>query len=107
MMFFVHLQRIFPLLPTAEEKTRIEEERLAYPDIPLASAEQFLLTISSVNELQSRLKLWQFSLEYETIEKVKTQKRWLHIYSTITTQIVNFFVSGCRRTVDGFETSNR
>ncbi|CAB3995872.1 FH1 FH2 domain-containing 3 isoform X3 [Paramuricea clavata] len=63
------LERLFPLLPTADEKTRIEEERLAYPDIPLASAEQFLLTISSVNELYSRLKLWQFSLEYETIEK--------------------------------------
>lgn len=70
MMFYLP-QRLFPLLPTAEEKTRIEEERLAYPDIPLASAEQFLLTISSVNELYSRLKLWQFSLEYETIEKVK------------------------------------
>ena len=70
-MIFYLPQRLFPLLPTAEEKTRIEEERLAYPDIPLASAEQFLLTISSVNELYSRLKLWQFSLEYETIEKVK------------------------------------
>ena len=66
------MQRLFPLLPTAEEKTRIEEERLTYPDIPLASAEQFMLTISSVNELCSRLKLWQFSLEYETIEKVNT-----------------------------------
>lgn len=63
------LERLFPLLPTADEKSRIEEQRLAYPHIPLASAEQFLLTISSVNELYSRLKLWQFSLEYETIEK--------------------------------------
>ncbi|XP_046842773.1 FH1/FH2 domain-containing protein 1-like isoform X2 [Xenia sp. Carnegie-2017] len=63
------LERLLPLRPTSDEKSRIEEERLAYPDIPLASAEQFLLTISSVNELYSRLKLWQFSLEYESIER--------------------------------------
>lgn len=41
------------------------------PDIPLGSAEQFLLTLSSITELSARLQLWAFKMDYELTEKVK------------------------------------
>ena len=33
------------MIPTEEEKVRIQEAQLANPDVPLGSAEQFLLGI--------------------------------------------------------------
>lgn len=39
------------------------------PELPLGSAEQFLLTLSSISELGARLKLWAFKLDFENIEK--------------------------------------
>ncbi|GIY59371.1 hypothetical protein CDAR_33701 [Caerostris darwini] len=57
------------MLPTEEEKNKIVQAQLANPDIPLGSAEQFLLTLASINELEARLKLWAFKLDYETMEK--------------------------------------
>lgn len=58
------------MLPSEEEKTRIQEAQMVNPDIPLGTAEQFLLTLSSISELSSRLKLWAFKLDYEQMEKV-------------------------------------
>lgn len=58
------------MIPTAEEKTNILEAQMANPDIPLGTAEQFLLTLSSISELHARLSLWLFKLDYETIESV-------------------------------------
>lgn len=40
----------------------------ANPDLPLGSAEQFLLTLASINELSSRLKLWVFKLDFDNLE---------------------------------------
>lgn len=40
----------------------------ANPDLPLGSAEQFLLTLASINELSSRLKLWVFKLDFDNSE---------------------------------------
>ncbi len=41
---------------------------LAHSDIPLGRAEQFLLTLASVVELEARLKLWLFKLDFDNIE---------------------------------------
>lgn len=60
------------MIPTEEEKQRIQEAQLVNPDIPLGSAEQFLLTLSSITELSARLQLWAFKMDYELVEKVKT-----------------------------------
>lgn len=69
--FFFFLQKILTgMIPTAEEKTNILEAQMANPDIPLGTAEQFLLTLSSISELHARLSLWLFKLDYETIESV-------------------------------------
>lgn len=59
------------MIPTEEEKQRIQEAQLVNPDIPLGSAEQFLLTLSSITELSARLQLWAFKMDYEFIEKVR------------------------------------
>uniref|UniRef100_A0A3B4A5R3 Formin homology 2 domain containing 3a n=1 Tax=Periophthalmus magnuspinnatus TaxID=409849 RepID=A0A3B4A5R3_9GOBI len=57
------------MIPTEEEKQRIQEAQLANPDLPLGSAEQFLLTLSSISELSARLQLWAFKMDYEATEK--------------------------------------
>lgn len=58
------------MVPTEEEKHRIQEAHMLNPDVPLGSAESFLLTLSSISELCARLQLWAFKMDYETIEKV-------------------------------------
>ncbi|XP_069113338.1 uncharacterized protein [Argopecten irradians] len=56
------------MMPTEEEKMMILDAQMGNPDIPLGTAEQFLLTLSSISELQARLSLWLFKLDYETVE---------------------------------------
>lgn len=63
------IEKILNMLPTEEEKDKIQEAVLTNPELPLGSAEQFLLTLSSITELSSRLKLWAFKLDFENIEK--------------------------------------
>ena len=58
------------MMPTEEEKQQILEAQMENPDIPLGSAEQFLLTLSSISELNARLGLWVFKLDYEGMETV-------------------------------------
>lgn len=65
------------MIPTEEEKQRIQEAQLANPDVPLGSAEQFLLTLSSITELSARLQLWAFKMDYELTEKVTNKHRSL------------------------------
>ena len=48
----------------------ILEAQVANPDIPLGTAEQFLLTLSSISELKARLSLWVFKLDYDGMEAV-------------------------------------
>ncbi|RWS14572.1 FH1/FH2 domain-containing protein 3-like isoform X3, partial [Dinothrombium tinctorium] len=57
------------MMPTEEEKTKITEAQMANPDIPLGSAENFLLTLSSISALEARLRLWAFRLDYDLMEK--------------------------------------
>ncbi|XP_034084231.1 FH1/FH2 domain-containing protein 3 isoform X2 [Gymnodraco acuticeps] len=63
------IEKILTMIPTEEEKQRIQEAQLVSPDIPLGSAEQFLLTLSSITELSARLQLWAFKMDYELLEK--------------------------------------
>ncbi|XP_070634626.1 FH1/FH2 domain-containing protein 3 isoform X9 [Bos indicus] len=62
-------KKILTMIPTEEEKQKIQEAQLANPEVPLGSAEQFLLTLSSISELSARLHLWAFKMDYETTEK--------------------------------------
>ncbi|XP_078400278.1 FH1/FH2 domain-containing protein 1 isoform X1 [Cetorhinus maximus] len=63
------IEKILTMIPTEEEKQKIQEAQLANPDLPLGTAEQFLLTLSSINGITARLQLWAFKLDYEFMEK--------------------------------------
>ncbi|KAM6277075.1 FH1/FH2 domain-containing protein 3 isoform 1-T1 [Spheniscus humboldti] len=63
------IEKILTMIPTEEEKQKIQEAQLANPDVPLGSAEQFLLILSSISELSARLQLWAFKMDYEIVEK--------------------------------------
>nr|XP_053636313.1 FH1/FH2 domain-containing protein 1-like [Cherax quadricarinatus] len=63
------------MLPTPEERHKIQEATIYNPYLPLGSAEQCLMMLSSISELPARLKLWIFKLDYENMEKV-TLPRW-------------------------------
>ncbi|XP_029445696.1 FH1/FH2 domain-containing protein 3 isoform X2 [Rhinatrema bivittatum] len=63
------IEKILMMIPTEEEKQKIQEAQLANPDTPLGSAEQFLLILSSISELSARLQLWAFKMDYEQMEK--------------------------------------
>ncbi|XP_078061743.1 FH1/FH2 domain-containing protein 3-like [Mustelus asterias] len=62
-------QRLLMMVPTEEELEKIQGAQQAGPNLTLGSAEQFLLTLASVNELQARLHLWSFKMEYDSMEK--------------------------------------
>lgn len=56
-------------MPSEEEVTTIVDAQMANPEAPLGSAEQFLLTLSSITELRARLELWLFKLDFENTEQ--------------------------------------
>ena len=64
------IEKVLTMLPTEEERIRIQEAQNLNPDIPLGSAEQFLLTLASISQLEARLRLWAFKLDFEISEKV-------------------------------------
>ena len=63
------IEKILKLLPTEEEIAMIQDEQQKRPGIPLASAEQFLSTIHSIPELEARLKIWSFRLDFPEKER--------------------------------------
>lgn len=64
------IEKLLTMLPSEEERVRIQDAQAANPELPLGSAEQFLITLASISELEARLKLWAFKLEFENSEKV-------------------------------------
>lgn len=67
---FTGIEKILStMLPTEEEKNKITEAQNANPDIPLGSAENFLLILSSITALEARLRLWAFRLDFDQAER--------------------------------------
>ncbi|CAD5212214.1 unnamed protein product [Bursaphelenchus xylophilus] len=56
------------MMPTVEEVERIHEKQAEHPDMPLGQAEQFMLSLSEIDCLLERLRLWMFMLDYPTME---------------------------------------
>ncbi|KFO37898.1 FH1/FH2 domain-containing protein 3 [Fukomys damarensis] len=65
------IEKILTMIATEKEKQKIQEALLANPEVPLGSAEQFLLTLSSISELSALLRLWTFKMYCDTTEKAK------------------------------------
>ncbi|XP_076821427.1 FH1/FH2 domain-containing protein 3-like isoform X6 [Clavelina lepadiformis] len=63
------IEKLLAMVPTEEEISAIQEGMQQSPDVALGSAEQFLLTLSSISELEARLNLWAFKLDYDALEK--------------------------------------
>ncbi|XP_034482437.1 uncharacterized protein LOC117787915 isoform X2 [Drosophila innubila] len=63
------IDKLLNMLPSDEERGKILEAQLSNPELPLGSAEQFLLTLASISELGARLKLWAFRLDFDNCEK--------------------------------------
>ncbi|XP_058135846.1 FH1/FH2 domain-containing protein 1 isoform X2 [Dasypus novemcinctus] len=63
------IEKLLTMMPTEEERQKIEEAQLANPDIPLGPAENFLLTLASIGGLAARLQLWAFKLDYDSMER--------------------------------------
>ncbi|TSY83969.1 FH1/FH2 domain-containing protein 1 [Bagarius yarrelli] len=63
------VQRLQSLVPSEEELKAVKEAKAKAPCCSLALAEQCLLTLSTVTHLSTRLQLWTFALDYDTLEK--------------------------------------
>lgn len=64
-----HVEKLQALMPLEEEIFAIQEMEKENPGIPLGQAEQFLLTIHSIQGLECRLKLWAFKLDFQAMER--------------------------------------
>ena len=64
-----NIEKILKLLPNEEEIVMIQDAQQQRPGVPLASAEQFLSTMNSIPELQSRLKIWSFKVDFPEKER--------------------------------------
>lgn len=58
------------MVPTDDERTKLQEAQVQFPDTPFAHAESFMVTLSSISELSARLNLWMFKVDYDNLEKV-------------------------------------
>ncbi|KAM7332525.1 hypothetical protein ACRRTK_009233 [Alexandromys fortis] len=63
------IEKLLTMMPTEEERQKIEEAQLANPDVPLGPAENFLMTLASIGGLAARLQLWAFKLDYDGMER--------------------------------------
>lgn len=57
-------------MPTDEELCLIKDAKSQDPHSPLAPAELCLLTLGQISYLSSRLQLWAFALDYDSLERV-------------------------------------
>ncbi|XP_049923749.1 FH1/FH2 domain-containing protein 1 [Epinephelus moara] len=63
------VQRLQSLMPTEEELCLIKEAKAQNPHSTLAPAELCLLTLGEIPHLNTRLQLWAFALDYDSLER--------------------------------------
>ena len=64
------VEKLQSLMPSEEEIDLIKEaQKENDDDIPLGTAEQFLLLMDSISGLECRLKLWAFKVDFKAMEK--------------------------------------
>lgn len=110
------VQRLQALIPTEEELCLIKEAKAQNPKSSLASAELCLLTLGEITHLESRLQLWSFALDYDSLEReiaeplfhLKLAMEQLSASQTFrcilaTVLAIGNFLNGCK--ARGFELS--
>ena len=63
------VEKLQSLMPCDDEISSIKEAQKENFDIPLGTAEQFLLIMHSISGLECRLKLWAFKVDFKAMEK--------------------------------------
>ena len=63
------IEKLLTMLPSEEEVSKIEEAQEVNPELPLGTAEQFLMILNSINGLDCKLKLWAFKVDFKAMEK--------------------------------------
>ncbi|XP_029932115.1 FH1/FH2 domain-containing protein 1 [Myripristis murdjan] len=110
------VQRLQSLVPSEEELRLIQEAKAQSPRSPLAPAELCLLTLGEIPHLSSRLQLWAFALDYDTLER-EIAEPLFHLklameqlaasqtfrYILATVLAIGNFLNGCK--ARGFELS--
>uniref|UniRef100_A0A667WMZ5 FH2 domain-containing protein n=1 Tax=Myripristis murdjan TaxID=586833 RepID=A0A667WMZ5_9TELE len=110
------LDREDSLVPSEEELRLIQEAKAQSPRSPLAPAELCLLTLGEIPHLSSRLQLWAFALDYDTLER-EIAEPLFHLklameqlaasqtfrYILATVLAIGNFLNGCK--ARGFELS--
>ena len=61
------IEKLQSLIPTEEEISCIKDAQKNNQELPLGSAEQFLLILNSINGLDCKLKLWAFKVDFKAI----------------------------------------
>ncbi|XP_030286357.1 FH1/FH2 domain-containing protein 1 isoform X1 [Sparus aurata] len=110
------VQRLQALIPTEEELCLVKEAKAQNPHSPLAPAELCLLTLGEIPHLNSRLQLWAFALDYDSLEReiaeplfhLKLAMEQLSASQTFrcilaTVLAIGNFLNGCK--ARGFELS--
>uniref|UniRef100_A0A3P9L9J0 FH2 domain-containing protein n=1 Tax=Oryzias latipes TaxID=8090 RepID=A0A3P9L9J0_ORYLA len=110
------VQRLRALIPTEDELGLIKEAKAQNPHAPLAQAELCLLTLGEIPHLSTRLELWAFALDYDSLEKeiaeplfhlklameqLAASQTFRYILATVLT--IGNFLNGCK--ARGFELS--
>ena len=72
------IEKLLTMLPSEEEVAKIEEAQEHNPELPLGTAEQFLITLSSISGLEARLRLWAFKIDFEVARAPKTVDNRYH-----------------------------
>jgi len=63
------VEKLQSLMPTEDEISAIKEAQKENSEIPLGTAEQFLIIMDSIPRLECRLKLWAFKVDFKAMEK--------------------------------------
>ncbi|XP_040886882.1 FH1/FH2 domain-containing protein 1 [Toxotes jaculatrix] len=110
------IQRLQALIPTEEELCLIKDAKAQNSHSHLAQAELCLLTLGEISHLTSRLQLWAFALDYDSLEReiaeplfhlklAMEQLAASHTFRCIlaTVLAIGNFLNGCK--ARGFELS--
>lgn len=61
------IEKLMSMIPSEEERSKIQQAKEEDPDIPLGRAEDFLMLLCSIDQLEARLKVWLFGSDFQNV----------------------------------------